>query len=167
MRGVNINDVYYASPFPHQINSSIKTSGSLLSWHHKFGHPSIQVLKLLLNKLGLGYNKMSDASFHSFHCNACSLNKSHKQPFGDNSFKVSKPLELIYSDVWGPVQTSNDGYAYYVIFEDFYSKYTWLYPIKWKSDVAILFPQFKCLVEKFFHTPIVSSFLTTEVNTLA
>ncbi|KAD3338056.1 hypothetical protein E3N88_33577 [Mikania micrantha] len=138
MRGVNINDVYYASTFPHQpihqLNSSIKTSGSLLSWHHMFGHPSIKVLKLLLNNLGLGYNKMSIASFH---CNACSLNKSHKQPFGDDSFKASKPLELIYSDVWGLVQISNDGYAYYIIFVDFYSKYTWLYPIKRKSDVAI------------------------------
>ncbi|KAD5508125.1 hypothetical protein E3N88_15828 [Mikania micrantha] len=157
--GVNINDVYYASPFPHQpihqLNSSIKTSGSPLSWHHKFGHPSIKVLKLLLNNLGLGYYKMSNASFY---CDACSLNKIHKQPFGENSFKVSKPLELIYSDVWGPVQTSNDGYAYYVIFVDFYSKYTWLYPIKQKSDVAILFPQFKSLVEKFFKTPLVSLF---------
>ncbi|GJT77324.1 retrovirus-related pol polyprotein from transposon TNT 1-94 [Tanacetum coccineum] len=159
MRGVNINDIYYASPIPGhslmQLNSSTKTSGSLLSWHHKFGHPSIKVLKLLLNNLGLDYNKMSNVLFH---CDACSLNKSHKMPFGENSFKETKPLELIYSDVWGPVQTSNDGYAYYVIFVDFYSKYTWLYPIKRKPDVSILFPQFKILVEKFFHTPQVSLF---------
>uniref|UniRef100_A0A251S8E3 Putative zinc finger, CCHC-type n=1 Tax=Helianthus annuus TaxID=4232 RepID=A0A251S8E3_HELAN len=159
MRGVNVNDVYYAtSNPPHppiQVHSSIKTPTSLLSWHHIFGHPSIQVLKRLLNKLGLVYNNTSASSFH---CDACSLNKSHKLPFGENSFIASKPLELVYTDVWGPVQTSNDGYSYYVLFVDFYSKYNWLYPIKKKSDVSILFPQFKTLVENFFRTPLVSIF---------
>ncbi|MFS7965824.1 putative RNA-directed DNA polymerase [Helianthus anomalus] len=105
MQGVNINDVYYAPNFipqsPKQINSSSTFSKSLLSWHHKFGHPSIKVLKALLNNLGLKYNKMSQTPFH---CNACSLNKSYKMPFGANSLKVSKPLELVYSDVWGPVK---------------------------------------------------------------
>ncbi|KAJ0852435.1 putative RNA-directed DNA polymerase [Helianthus annuus] len=157
MRGVNIHDVYYAPSFTRhhhkQINSSTKTSGSLLLWHHKLGHPSIKVLKPLLNKLGLNCNKNVP-----FHCDACSINKSHKLPFGPNSFTVSKPLELVYSDVWGPVQTSNDGYTYYVIFVDYFSKYTWLYPMKQKSDVSILFPQFKTLVEKFFGTPLVSLF---------
>ena len=88
-----------------------------------------------------------------FYCDACSLNKIHKLPFGENSFKVSKPLELVYSDVWGQVKISNDGYQYYVIFVDFFSKYTWFYPIKRKSDVSTLFPIFKTLVEKFFQTP--------------
>lgn len=45
-----------------------------------------------------------------------------------------------------------------MIFVDFYSKYIWLYPIRYKSDVAKLFPQFKVLVEKFFNYPIVSFF---------
>ncbi|KAC9592594.1 hypothetical protein E3N88_45594 [Mikania micrantha] len=157
MRGVNINDVYYAPPTQPrlQLNSSTKTFNSLLSWHHKLGHPSIKVLKRLLNNLGLDYNNVSN---NLFHCDACSLNKSHKLPFGENSFKVSKPLELVYSDVWGPVKISNDGYQYYVIFVDFFSKYIWLYPIKRKSDVSTLFPIFKTLVEKFFKTSLVSLF---------
>ncbi|KAD3066422.1 hypothetical protein E3N88_34302 [Mikania micrantha] len=168
MRGVNINDVYYARrflPLPlKQINSSSTTSGSLLSWHHKLGHPSIKILKRLLNNLGPKCTKMSTVSFQ---CDACSLHKSHKMPFGSNSFKVTKPLELIYSDVWGPVQQSHDGYTYYVIFVEYHTKYTWLYPIKRKSDVSTLFPQFKTLVEIFFTTRLSLFSRTTKANTLA
>ena len=60
--------------------------------------------------------------------------------------------------MWGPVQLSNDGYAYYVTFVDYFSRYIWLYLMKKKSDVSILFPQFKTLTEKYYQTPIVSLF---------
>ena len=100
LRGTNVNDVYYAAINSlrclSQINSTTPATGSLLSWHHKLGHPSIKILKLMLKNLGISHNKMSS---NFFHCDACSINKSHKLPFGENSFHVSKPLELVYSDV--------------------------------------------------------------------
>ncbi|KAL4591254.1 hypothetical protein LXL04_004212 [Taraxacum kok-saghyz] len=71
---------------------------------------------------------------------------------------ATQPLQLIYSDVWGPVKKSFDGFAYYVVFVDYFSKYIWLYPIKHKSDVSKIFPQYKLLVEKFFQKPIISMF---------
>ncbi|KAL4585747.1 hypothetical protein LXL04_010371 [Taraxacum kok-saghyz] len=159
MRGVNINDIYYAALHSlrrlPQIHSTTTSTKTIASWHHKLGHPSTKIFKFLLRTLGIPTNKMSDSSFH---CDACSINKSHKLPFGVNSFKASKPLELVYSDVWGPVSMSNDGFTYYVIFVDYYSKYIWLYPMKHKSDVALLFPQFRTLVEKYYNTPLVSLF---------
>ncbi|KAJ9562385.1 LOW QUALITY PROTEIN: hypothetical protein OSB04_007545 [Centaurea solstitialis] len=97
-------------------------------------------------------------TIRNVHCDSCLVNKSHKLPFGQNSFVAHKPLQLIYSDVWGPIQKSIDGFGYYVIFVDFYSKYIWLYPMKRKSDVSHLFPQFKMLVEKYFQTPLISLF---------
>ncbi|KAL4561418.1 hypothetical protein LXL04_033584 [Taraxacum kok-saghyz] len=154
LRGENTDDVYHAIlPFIPQINHTVKNS--FLDWHHKLGHPSIKTFTSIIKHLGLSSKSMSD--FH-FHCVSCSINKSHKLPFGQNSLVANKPLQLVYSDVWGPVQTSIDQFQYYVIFVDFYSKYVWLYPMKRKSDVAILFPQFKSLVEKFFNTPLVSLF---------
>ena len=69
----------------------------------------------------------------------------------------SRPLELVYSDVWGPAPTrSLDGFSYYLIFVDHFSKYVWFYPLKNKSDVSLIFPKFKNIVEKFFNLPIVS-----------
>ena len=69
-------------------------------------------------------------------CDACILAKSHKLPFSQSTYKSTRPLALIHSNVWGPAPiTSHFGYSYYVIFVDDYSKYTWLFPMKKKSDV--------------------------------
>lgn len=68
----------------------------------------------------------------------------------------SKPLELIYSDVWGPTITSSDEYRFYVIFIDHFTRYVWLYPFKHKSDVKDTFILFKNIIEKFFQLPIIS-----------
>lgn len=69
----------------------------------------------------------------------------------------SKPLELIYTDVWGPSPiTSVDGFRYYLIFVDHYTKYVWFFPLKWKSDVSSIFPVYKKMVENYFDTKIIS-----------
>jgi hypothetical protein len=44
---------------------------------------------------------------------------------------------------------SMNGYKFYVIFIDDFSRFCWLYPIKKKSDVFSCFVEFKCLVENF------------------
>ncbi|KAJ9560019.1 hypothetical protein OSB04_005179 [Centaurea solstitialis] len=147
MRGENINDVYYLNQLSSQPQINATTSVLPIQWHHRLGHPCLH--------LGLRFKSLSDSNLH---CQSCAINKCHKLPFGQNSFVAKKPLQLLYSDVWGPVQQSVDGFKYYVVFVDYYSKYVWLYPIKLKSDVSKLFPQFKLLVEKFFQTPIVSIF---------
>jgi hypothetical protein len=69
-------------------------------------------------------------------------------PFSLSSHVINNPLELIYSDVWGPAQTSVSGHNYYVSFVDAYSHFTWLYLIKRKSDVFDVFIQFQAHVER-------------------
>jgi histone deacetylase 1/2 len=60
---------------------------------------------------------------------------------------IKTPLELIYSDVCGIAQTSISGHNYYVSFIDAYSRFTWLYLLKRKSDVFDVFFQFQTRVE--------------------
>jgi transposase InsO family protein len=57
-------------------------------------------------------------------------------------------FELVHSDVWGPapIILYND-YRYYVIFIDDFSKTTWLYLMKNKSEVFSHFLTFTNLVE--------------------
>lgn len=64
----------------------------------------------------------------------------------------SQPLELIHLDVWGSTLiTFFNGFNYFIFFIDDYSLFTWLYPLKNKSDV---FKQFKLMVEKQLPLPI-------------
>lgn len=82
--------------------------------------------------------------------------KSHKLPFVESSLVSIAPLELIYSDVWTSPVFSIDGFKYYVVFIDHFSKYVWLYPLKHKSDVLSTFTAFKALVENYFKSKSVT-----------
>jgi len=76
---------------------------------------------------------------------------------GPTGYKTSAPLELIFSDVWGPASLfSSDGYRYFVIFVNAYTKYVWYYPLVAKSDVYFVFHQFQTLVERQFSLKIKS-----------
>ena len=43
-----------------------------------------------------------------------------------------------------------DGFRYYLICVDHFTKYVWLYPMYRKSDVSIIFPKFRAIVENYF-----------------
>lgn len=69
--------------------------------------------------------------------------KAHKLPSTMPLTKYSKPLELLYLDVWGPQPSQSIyGSSYYLSITDAYSRYTWLYCLKKKSDVSTTFLQF-------------------------
>jgi len=62
--------------------------------------------------------------------------------------KTFTPLEFIFSDVWGCVPIlSFNGFCYFIIFIDTYTKFIWFYPIIVKFDVFNMFQQFQVLVE--------------------
>jgi histone deacetylase 1/2 len=88
-------------------------------------------------------------------CDACQQEKIHPLPFSESSREVKHPLKLVFSDVWGPAQTSVSGHNYYVSFIDAYSRFTWLYLIKHKSDVFDIFVQFQKHVERLLKHKIV------------
>jgi histone deacetylase 1/2 len=88
-------------------------------------------------------------------CDACQQGKSHQLPFSLSTRVATSPLEIIYSDVWGRAQTSVSGHEYYVSFIDAYSRFTWLYLLKRKSDVFYIFLQFQKHVERLLNKKIV------------
>ncbi|GJS62085.1 calcium-dependent protein kinase 26-like protein [Tanacetum coccineum] len=55
--------------------------------------------------------------------------------------------DLIHYDLWGPAPVSLDGYLYYVIFVDDYSRFTWFYPLKTKSGFYTVLSAFIKLVQ--------------------
>jgi hypothetical protein len=57
-------------------------------------------------------------------CDAFLRAKAHQLPFAMSSSQSTAPLELIYSDVWGPAIDSFGNKKYYVSFIDDYSHFT-------------------------------------------
>ena len=68
--------------------------------------------------------------------------------FPNNESKAKGILEIVHSDVCGPMSTiSLSGYAYYVSFIDDFSRKTWIYFLKSKDEVFSKFKEFKALVK--------------------
>ena len=152
MKGEHKDELYLLH-FLRNYSSYVGEKASPNTWHHRLGHPHFRVLQNILNKYGLLItHKMSH-----LYCDACKTSKSHKLPFAISIHKSSKPLELIHSNVWGPAPIlSHFGFSYYVVFIDDFSKYTWLFPLRKKSDVLSTFTEFRKKVENQFSTIIVS-----------
>ena len=117
-------------------------------WHQRLGHPHFKVLHRIISTYGLptfSYNKIAP-------CDACLSSKSHRLPYAIPQHSTRRPLELIHSDLWGPSPVlSHLGHKYYVIFIDDFTRYTWLYPLKLKSDVLNIFTNFHQKVERQFN----------------
>ena len=127
-------------------------STNMLLWHNRLGHPRDSVLNstfysLVSNKsasLDIVLNKDSVVT----HYRHCLSGKMCQLPFKDSVFKSSRPLELVHSDVWGPAPViSVNDYKYYLVFVDDFTKFTWLYLLKFKSDVFTIFKYFQATVE--------------------
>lgn len=116
-------------PTPHiesRVPSPISSPSSKLEsirnvWYKILGHTSKKVLSQILNSYNL---KMSLNNENDF-CDACQMGKSHKLPFNSSKTHTSKPLELVYTDLWGPASImSSSGYRFYISFVDNFSRFT-------------------------------------------
>ena len=74
--------------------------------------------------------------------------KNTKNPFLSSISKAKGILDIVHSDVCGPMlATSLSRYVYYVSFIDDYSRKTCIYFLKGKYEVFEIFKEFKALVE--------------------
>jgi hypothetical protein len=137
--------------YPLQVESLKLAFGafkpSLARWHSHLGHPSIPIIERIVSHFNL---PCSSESNKESVCDACQRAKSHQLPYSKSNSSSSHPLELIYSDVWGHAPKSVGNKQYYIRFIDDYSKFTWIYPLKFKSDVFSKFVEFQKLVERHY-----------------
>ena len=74
--------------------------------------------------------------------------EEHQKSLFKNKTKTKDTLELIHSDVCGPMSsTSLNGYEYYDTFIDDYSINTWIYFLNTKSEELEKFKECKSLIE--------------------
>ncbi|PKU71363.1 Retrovirus-related Pol polyprotein from transposon TNT 1-94 [Dendrobium catenatum] len=128
-------------PHPKALSADATTQPD---WHLRLGHPHQQILRLISHS-----NPTLNISFSKSFCNLCASCKGHKLTFDNSLSKTTAPLDLIHSDVWGPSPVSSiQGFKYYVIFVDDYSRFIWFFPLMFKSDVTRIFIQFVSLIER-------------------
>jgi histone deacetylase 1/2 len=140
-----------SSPNKQACSAINKPTTSL--WHSRLGHAALPVVHQVLRRNNLSFS--SDPNKGAV-CDACQQGKSHQLPYPRSSSVSRRPLDLIFSDVWGPAPSSFGRYNYYVSFIDDFSKFTWIYLLRHKSEVFQRFTDFQNLVERLFNRKIVA-----------
>ncbi|KAL0397696.1 UNVERIFIED_CONTAM: Retrovirus-related Pol polyprotein from transposon TNT 1-94 [Sesamum calycinum] len=104
-------------------------------WHRRLGHFNFQGLKILHQKKMM--TDLPQIQAVEGACEACLQGKQHKKPFpSGTSWRAKAVLELIHTDVCGPMRTpSHEQNRYFILFIDDYSRMTWVYFMREKSEV--------------------------------
>jgi hypothetical protein len=113
-------------------------------WHSRLSHPSRDIVRGVISKNNLPCTTID--SLNSSVCDTCACAKAHQLPYQLSSNTSSAPLQLIFSDVWGHAIESFGRKRYYVSFIDDYSKFTWIYLLRHKSEVYKYFLSFRPLL---------------------
>jgi hypothetical protein len=115
-------------------------------WHQRLGHIGEKGLRTLHDK-GM-VEGMSNCTLDFDFCEHCIYGKHNRVRFPSGATRAKRILELIHSDVFGPVPVPSLGKSvYYVSFIDDFSRNTWIYFLRKKSEVFDKFKEFKALVE--------------------
>ena len=90
-------------------------------------------------------------SKENFDCTSCQLGKQSNLPFNNNESISNSIFELIHSDVWGPFPVASIcGSRYFVVFIDDYSRYSWIFHMKFCSEILPIYSNFAKMVETQF-----------------
>nr|KYP45103.1 Retrovirus-related Pol polyprotein from transposon TNT 1-94 [Cajanus cajan] len=130
--GYESHGLYYLQSSTSTICASVE-SPSLI--HRRLGHPSLNKLKKMVPHL---------SRLESLECESCQLGKHVRTSFPKSiKSRAVSPFDVIHSDVWGPSRVpSLLGHRYYVTFIDDFSRCTWIFLMKNRSELFNIFQSF-------------------------
>lgn len=131
------------------VNEQVQVASVLESelWHKRLGHCNMKFLKQMKD-----YEMVTDLpqiTTESQTCQSCVFGKSHRKPFPKNVLRrATKNLELVHSDICGPMSTESlNESLYFVLFIDDFTRMSWVYFLRQKSEVFSVFKNFKQMTE--------------------
>lgn len=145
-RGKKSSNLYMMQAFVSDSINAVDSKVTSDLWHRRLSHISEKGLNCLIRNnaiSGLGTTKLDK-------CDHCMAGKQNRVSFKSKPIhRKSSMLELIHSDVCGPLKVQSFGGAsYFVTFIDDYSRKLWVYALKTKDQVLEKFMDFQALVER-------------------
>ena len=123
----------------------IENVNDLYLWHYRLGH----INQNRINKLrGEGLLNVSDYE-SLLTCESCLLGKMNNSPFTGKSECATELLNLVHTDVCGPmIISARDGYKYFITFTDDLSRFGYVFLMRHKSESFEMFKRYRNEVEK-------------------
>jgi len=122
------------------LQSTQNKYSDLMKWHQRYGHLNLNDLKkLVANDLVTGMS-INQKKINDINCEICYKCKIHQLPYKRSSNRAKAVLELVHSDICGPIETESLGGArYFVTFVDDFSRYTEDAMLRSRSEVLNAF----------------------------
>ncbi|KAL0462753.1 UNVERIFIED_CONTAM: hypothetical protein Slati_0162900 [Sesamum latifolium] len=112
-------------------------------WHARLGHISKNRIRRLVDSS----LEIEDLD-HLPTCESCLKGKMTKKPFVGQSALANGLLNLIHTDICGPLNTPARGrYSYFITFTDDPSRYGYVYLMRYKSEAFERFKEYRLEVE--------------------
>uniref|UniRef100_A0A383VEJ4 Integrase catalytic domain-containing protein n=1 Tax=Tetradesmus obliquus TaxID=3088 RepID=A0A383VEJ4_TETOB len=120
------------------------------TWHNRFGHLGYDnMAKLVAEDMVKGINLTpEDFAAADSACDACAVGKFTRGPFRTSANKTSSPLQLLHSDICGPIRIPSPGKArFFITLVDDYTSYSCMRPLQHKSEAALFIENHITLLE--------------------
>ena len=116
-------------------------------WHARLGHVNFRAMRLLVEK-GMAAG-VPMTSHPEQLCHGCLAGKQSRRPFPNaTSFRASKPLELVYVDLCGPITPATPaGNKYFMLLVDDYSRWMNVFMLRSKDQACDAFVKYKSETE--------------------
>jgi transposase InsO family protein len=118
------------------------------TWHRRLGHINSNDLERMKGGAveGVFYNEKAD--IQKSNCQVCCEGKQTRLPFPSANHRSKKLLEVVHSDLCGPMETKSIGQAkYFLLFVDDASRMSFVYFLKEKNQALQRFKEFRGMVE--------------------
>jgi transposase InsO family protein len=127
-------------------------------WHKRFCHAGYETLaKMVQDDLveGMPVSAEQFRKVKQTVCEPCVLGKQTRKPFPSSKRESTGPMELIHTDVCGPMETKTPGgNRYFVSFIDDYSRCAVIQLLQNKNQVKTALSAFVSTMENQFDTKI-------------
>lgn len=117
-------------------------------WHERLGHLNTKDLNSMWKTQSITGLKLESGT-NRINCEICAAGKLSRTPFAATSKKNVGILDIVHTDVCGPMRTESHGGArYFVTFIDDASRWCQVYFMRHKSEVTQKFKQFMAFAER-------------------
>ncbi|QRV80821.1 Pol polyprotein/retrotransposon [Ceratobasidium sp. AG-Ba] len=124
--------------------ANVATTGAV--WHKRLGHVRPAVLQQMAGAGQIDTLSKQDLTDIA-QCGSCVLGKGARLPFSTSSSSATAPLEVVHSDLCGPLDTSVGGSRYILSFIDGFSRMAWIFVLKTKDQVFGSFKRWRAYIE--------------------
>lgn len=141
-----VDGIFKLNEKEQYVNATLSDKPLSNLWHKRLAHLGKNyMLKLKDMVTGMDF----DSKQHIEPCIPCIKGKTCKSPFRNKGTRAEQILELVHSDICGPMEEpSFAGSIYMLLFIDDYTRKTYVYFLRNKSQTFDKFREYKAEVEK-------------------